>query len=539
MTANQPIYTAGIYLRLSKDDETEGESSSISTQRCILLEFAKAHGITVKEEYIDDGYSGTNYDRPAFKRLISDIENGSINCVITKDLSRLGRNSAKTSDLLDEYFPSRGVRYIAVIEGYDTLSLTGGSAMTAPFMLLMNEMYARDISSKIRSSFRAKMEKGEYIGSFAPYGYKKDIEHENKNHLVVDYRVSFIVQQIFQMAYEGYAPKAIADTLNQKGIATPAVYRCLSSPYLNFDNYGKQNKWTSSSVCKMLKNRVYLGHTQQGKTTKVSFKSRSVRSNCRDDWIEVKNTHEPLITEEVYETVKNRSVARRNRPNQGFVNIFSGIAKCADCGKNMTTVPSRKNGSPHNLACGGYKSGGVQTCSNHFVNYDILYDTILKEITFFLSLADKDYILEELGKGLTDAKSKTEINADLSKAENRLQKVERLIKKAYEDFCFGIISEGLYKKLSVGYESEYKSLEKSISAIKSKLQCDIPQKNSYNDYFALTNKITAEKKLPSLLLKMLIERIEIEQGYYKKDESGKRIKHQRIKIYYRFSYGAE
>lgn len=174
------LYKAALYLRLSKDDENVNESSSISTQRSILREYAKTKGILVIDEYIDDGYSGTNYDRPDFNRMLRDIEKGLINCVITKDLSRLGRNSSKTADLLDEYFPSHHVRYIAVIEGYDTLRLTNGSIMAAPFMLLMNEMYARDISNKIRSSFQIKMEKGEYIGSFAPYGYKKDTEHGKK-----------------------------------------------------------------------------------------------------------------------------------------------------------------------------------------------------------------------------------------------------------------------------------------------------------------------------------------------------------------------
>lgn len=536
MKTQQLIYKAGLYLRLSKDDENDGESSSISTQRNILHEFAKAHDIIVNNEYVDDGYSGTNYDRPGFRRMINDIEDGVINCVMTKDLSRLGRNSAKTSDLLDEYFPSKGVRYIAVIEGYDTLNLTNGTIMTAPFMLLMNEMYARDISNKIRSSFRAKMENGDYIGSFAPYGYKKDTEHGNKNHLVVDYQVSHIVQNIFQMAYEGNSPKTIADALNKKGIATPAVYRCLSRPYLDIDNYSKRKEWTSSAICKMLRNRVYLGHTQQGKTTKVSFKSKNTRANHREEWIEIENTHEPLISDEIYNVVRSRSVARRNQPNKGFKNIFSGIAKCADCGRNMTTAPSRKKGSLYNLACGGYKCYGAKECSNHFIDYELLYNTVLQEIRYWLSLSDEDrkIIVSELENGEIETKHSKGVLEVLNKLEQRMQEVTLLMKKTYEDFSFGRMAEATYRNLSAGYEAEFKSLEESISEIKKQLQPDMGQIDSYNNFFALLDDITEVETLSEELLKKLIECIEIEQGYYQKDSKGKKIKCQRIKIHYRF-----
>lgn len=536
MKTQQLIYKAGLYLRLSKDDENSGESSSISTQRNILREYAKAHNIIVKDEYIDDGYSGTNYDRPDFERMIRDIENGSINCVITKDLSRLGRNSAKTSDLLDEYFPSKGVRYIAVIEGYDTLNLSNGTIMTAPFMLLMNEMYARDISNKIRSSFRVKMEKGEYIGSFPPYGYMKDVEHGNKNHLVIDYQVAHIVQDMFRMAADGCSPKEIANKFNSDGIATPAVYRCLSRPYLDIDNYSKRKEWTSGMICKMLKNRVYLGHTEQGKTTKVSFKSKEVRNNNKDEWIEVKNTHEALISEEVYDIVRNRSVARRNQPTKGFVNIFSGIAKCADCGRNMTTTSTRKKGSIYNLTCGGYKCYGADECSNHFIDYEALYNTVLQEIKLWLSLSteDKNAIIKDLERNENDLSANKGITQALNKYEGRMQEISLLMKKSYEDFSFGRITESIYKNISSEYEAEYKSLEKTVAETKKQIQPNNEKTDAYNDFFKLLNEITEVNELTVPLLKKLIDRIDVEQGYYEKDKKGRKIKHQCIKIYYKF-----
>lgn len=535
MSTQQSVFKTGIYLRLSKDDENIGESSSISTQRNILKDFAQKNSLIIVDEYVDDGFSGTNYERPGFHRMILDIESGRINCVITKDLSRLGRNSSKTSELLDEYFPKHGIRYLSVAENYDSLNLPGGMSMTTPFMLLMNEMYARDISNKIRSSFKAKMEKGEYIGNFAPYGYKKDTEHNNKNHLVIDYQVSHIIQEIFQMAADGNAPKTIAEHLNYKGIATPAVYRCLSRPYLDINNYSRRKEWTSGMICKILKNRVYLGHTLQGKTTKVSYKSKDTRNNKIEDWIVVKNTHEPIITEEMYDIVRNRSVARRCQPTKGFKNIFSGIAKCSDCGRNMTTAPTRKKGVTYNLTCGGYKTYGAKECSNHFIEYDLLYDTVLKEIKLWLSLSETDR------KSIIDSLESEELNnrdnailETHNKLEKRRQEVVILIKKAYEDFSFGRMPEETYSALSMEYESEIKSLERNLKEIKKNLKTDTNKKELYNYFFELLDELSEVETLTVPLLQKLIDYIEIEQGFYEKDDNGKKIKHQKINIYYKF-----
>lgn len=538
------VFKAALYLRLSKDDENIGESSSISTQRNILREYVKAHGIVIADEYVDDGYSGTNYDRPGFRQMIQDIESGFINCVITKDLSRLGRNSAKTADLLDEYFPAHRIRYISVIEGYDTLQLTNGSIMTAPFMLLMNEMYARDISNKIRSSFQSKMEKGDYIGSFAPYGYQKDTENGNKNRLVIDNQVAHIVQEIFQMAADGFSPNEIAQHLNAEHIATPAVYRCSTRPYLDIANYSVRKEWTSSILCKMLRNRVYLGHTVQGKTTKVSFKSRDTQAKRKEDWIEVQHTHEPLVSEEMYNAVRSRCVSRRNPPTRGFSNIFAGVAKCADCKRNMTTAPSRKKGCTCNLSCGGYKTYGAKECSNHFMDYDLLYSIVLQELQYWLSLSDKtrDSIVKDLEQEQNSRKNEQLIGGFmqlLHRSERRIQEVSTLMKKAYEDYSFGRIMEKTYKTLSMEYDAEYQSLERTIAEMKKRLQPNAAESDLYRKFFSRLDEVTKIAALTPQLIKKMIDRIEVEQGVYTKDENGKRVKRQRIKIYYRFSEYAD
>lgn len=530
------IYRTALYLRLSKDDEGTGESASITTQRGILQDYAKANGLQVVDEYVDDGFSGTNYERPAFKRMVEDIEAGRVNCVITKDLSRLGRNSARTSDLLDEYFPAHGVRYISIIDGYDSLHLTSGVVMTAPLMMAMHEMYARDISCKIRTSFKNKMENGEYIGSFAPYGYQKD--PDNKNHLVVDYQVAHIVREIFEMAADGNAPSAIARYLNSRNIATPAMYRCLTRPYLNMDDYSKRKEWTSAIVCELLRNTVYLGHTSQGKTSKVSFKSKVLQTRKPDEWIVVKNTHEPIISEDLFQAVRNRVIARRQPPTKGFENIFSGIARCADCGRTMTTAPSRKKGATYNLCCGGYKTYGSGECSNHFIDYDLLYDTVLQELKRWLSLPDEDRetIVNELQQEEAQRQQQSNAGAaqSLARMEQRLQELSILLKKLYEDCAFNRISATMYEKLSADYESELSSLEQSIKQLQQSLKPDTSGSDSYREFFALLDEMEELTTLTKPILRKFIDRIKVEQGEYIKGENGKRIKKQKVQIFYRF-----
>lgn len=384
---NAPLF-AGLYMRLSKDDEGSGESASISTQRDILRAYAGQNGITVREEYVDDGYSGTTCERPAFRRMLAAIKAGEINCVLTKDLSRLGRNSAKTTELVEEFFPRHRVRYISVTDGFDSLSNTYGMAIATPFMLLLNECYARDISQKIRASFRAKMEKGDFISAFAPYGYRKD--PDNKHRLLVDEEAAAVVRSVFRMAAEGRRPSDIARSLNEGQVPTPAEYRRLHDPKRRAGDGGERREWTSPMLCKLLRNAVYLGRTEQGKTSKLSFKSKETLINPREDWIVVEDTHEPLVSRELFEQVRNRVVARRCSPDRGFHNLFSGIAVCADCGRSMTTTLSRKAGGTYHLCCGGYKAHRAAACTNHFIEYNLLCHIVQEELRALLRLPEAE-----------------------------------------------------------------------------------------------------------------------------------------------------
>ena len=376
-------YRAALYMRLSKDDEGPVESASISAQRKMLSAYANERGFTVVDEYIDDGWSGTSFDRPGFKRMIDDIEAKKINMVITKDFSRLGRDYITSGQFTEMYFPERNVRYIAINDGYDSANPYYD---IAPFKHVVNEMYARDTSRKIRSAFQTKMQEGSFIGNFAPYGYMKD--PDNKNHLIVDPGCANVVCEIFQMAENGQRPSEIAYYLNKSGIASPAVYRCSSRPHLNVDFYSTRKEWTSSTVCKILRNIVYLGHMAQGKTLKPSFKSKAASRLPAGEWYIVENTHEPLVSADTFDSVRKRSISRRRQPKTAFQNIFSGIAKCADCGANMSG--SRKKEAAYNLACGRYKLYGSKECSNHFIDYDLIYNFVLSEAREMLALSENE-----------------------------------------------------------------------------------------------------------------------------------------------------
>lgn len=534
MKSGTTRYTAGLYLRLSKDDDSLKESASIATQRKMLYSFAKEHGYNVYGEYVDDGYSGTNFDRPAFQRMIRDVEDGKINMVITKDLSRLGRDYITAGQYTELFFPSKNVRYIAINDGYDSASPYND---IAPFKHVINEMYARDTSKKIRSAILTKMQAGSFIGNFAPYGYLKD--PEDKNHLIADENTAPIVQHIFKMAQCGCRPIDIARDLNAKNTPTPAMYRCQTHPYLDVTNYSKRLEWTSATICKMLRNVVYLGHMAQGKSGKISFKSKAVIGKPPEDWIVIENTHEPLVSQETYNLVRQRTQSRTYRSTGDFQNMFSGIAKCMDCGRNMSATGSMNQGTPYRLACGGYKLYGKKECTNHFVDYQTLYDIVLQQLRKHICLDEGERL--ELVEQLTDEKSAPkEVQTDkkvIAALERRKKELDEIIRHLYEDNLSAKISDERFEKMLANYEQEQQQADEKINELRACLlnkdeQEELTQK-IYKYFSQRLYECENMSQLPPQLLYHLIDHIEIGQGYYEKTAAG-RIKHQEIKIHYRF-----
>lgn len=294
--SGHPPVRGALYLRLSKDDDAAGESSSISNQRKLLLRYAAEHAFPIVSEYSDDGFSGTTFERPGFQAMIRDVEDGKLNLILTKDLSRLGRDYIKTGQYTELFFPSHGVRFIAVGDGYDS---AGANSDLIPFMNVVNEMYARDISRKIRASLQVRMEEGSYIGNFAPYGYQKS--EEDRRRLTPDPVSAAIVRRIFEEAADGALPSFIAASLNREQIPPPALYRCAKRPDLKPEHYTRHGKWTANTIVKLLHNPVYLGHMVQGKTRKISFKSRLTIPTAPADRPFVPDTHPPLISRDIFD----------------------------------------------------------------------------------------------------------------------------------------------------------------------------------------------------------------------------------------------
>ena len=519
---------AALYMRLSKDDDGVKESSSISTQRKMLRSYAVEHGFDIYREYVDDGYSGTNFERPAWKQLLQDIEDKQVNLVITKDLSRLGRDYIMTGQLTEIYFPSRGIRYIAVNDGYDSDSPWKD---IAPFKNIINEMYARDTSKKIRSAFQTKISEGAFIGNFAPYGYEKD--PENKNHLLIDPVAAAIVKEIFRMAEEGETPSRISQALNQKNVLTPALYRCAGRPYLNPDAFSSRKEWTSGTVCKLLSNPVYIGHIVQGKTIKVSFKSSATLRKPRKDWVVVEHMHEPIISQEVFDRVRKRSVSRKKAAESGFTNVFSGIARCGDCGRNMSSTGTGEKRSSPKLVCGRYKLYGKRECTNHFMEYQLLYHVILEEMRGLLSFteAEKAEIEAEL-RELRIPKEVSNEKKAVKRLKDRERELECMIGKLYEDRVKERIGEDRFYNMLDSFEMEEKDIRDSLALIQKNSPIIQDGESAVSSQLTkLLDEISREDGLFADLLGTFIDKIEIFQGSGKTGRTGNKC--QEVRIFYR------
>jgi DNA invertase Pin-like site-specific DNA recombinase len=516
-------YHAALYMRLSKDDDRVLESASISTQRKMLQTYAREQGFEVYGEYVDDGYSGTNFNRPAWERLLKDIEAKHVNLVITKDLSRLGRDYIMTGQFTELYFPSKKVRFVAINDGYDSDSPLND---IAPFKNMVNEMYARDTSKKIRSAFQTKIKEGAFIGNFAPYGYEKD--PKDKNHLVIDPVTAPIVHEIFDRAEHGEAPFTIAKRLNERNVETPYQYRCMTHPYLIKEESKKVPKWTSGTICKMLSNEVYLGHVVQGKTVKLSFKSDITLSQPRKEWVVVKDKHEPIVTQEVFDRVRNRSVPRKKTKNIEFHNIFSGLAVCGDCKRNMSIAGKTGDPKAFHLVCSGYKQYGNKVCSSHKISYELLYQIVSEEIKNQLDQTEQwqKELLETSKKASSTSRKKEPVHA-LDVLKKRDKEIFRIIGQLYEDKVNQRISEERFYDMLSSLEREQKGIDHKLKKAQQEVllhnnQSQVEKNDEELDQ--LIKEILGEIDMTPELVLTLIEKIEI--GSKNQEES------QSVKIYF-------
>jgi DNA invertase Pin-like site-specific DNA recombinase len=525
------VSRAALYCRLSKDDDVHGDSESIKTQKAMLTQYAEEHGISVYDIYVDDGYSGLDFERPDFQRMIEDIENGKIGTVITKDLSRLGRDHLKVGFYTEIYFPTKHVRYIAINDGVDS---NGDGNDIAALKNVINEFYSRDISRKIRSSIKARSKQGLYRATFNPLGYKK--EAGNCNHLVIDEETAHIVRKIFELAAQGWGRIRIVKYLERENIPCPAWYlhsRGEKDYSKKFSDPAEKCHWYPTVISGIIKNPMYIGTTVNCKTEKIFKVGLQVKTPA-EKRIVVENTHEPIVSREMFDTANEKMKARTRTDANGEVTIFAGLLKCADCGKQMSKRYYPKSKKYVIFICGTYAYRGKDKCgSEHKIFYDDLYSAVLKDIRMIagMTLRDRDAVVSALLKkrGLSTRRKKDDGAARIATAEKRLAEVERAFDKLYEDRLTDKISESNFSRLSVKYQDEQSELETQIEAMRLIVGESAKQTTEIEQFAELISSFVNLEELTAEILHELIDRIEVHE---RTDDNG--TYRQQIDIYYRF-----
>lgn len=505
----------GAYERLSREDDRKEESSSIESQKMIIESFAKFNKLQIVKHYSDDGFTGSNFNRPGFEELKRDIEKGQINCVIVKDLSRLGRELYLTGQYIEEYFLSKNIRFIAINDGYD--SQIGDSMLG--IRLSVNDMYLRDTSKKIRSSLDEKRRRGEYIGSFPTYGYMKN--PDNPKQLIPDPNVSHIVKQIFKWASIGQGTTTIAHKLTEMNIPIPAIYKKINSRHMKPELNEGNGIWRPQTIKIILQNEIYLGHMVQGRWKKPSYNIKGcVEVKDRDKWFIVKNTHEPLVDEITFEAVQKHLNAntryRANTVNERH--LLQGLLYCKECGNKMGIQRNKKaTGDVRNIQCYTYsKYGKYGKCVSHHANYEDLE----KDILHFLKQIGEEFLKEYSTEAML-AKYEIIVNKDLERLnkekreyEKKLSQDTRISKQVYLDRNSGLISDNQYNLLTKDLDESIVHLNKKIQKIDDEIT-KIKIGNEYKNLKQIDHLIKEFFKcqVPSNeLLSQIIDKIVIDRN---------------------------
>lgn len=523
---------AAIYCRLSQDDGSLGESGSIQTQKAILTQYCQEHHMEIVDCYCDDGWSGTNFDRPAFQRMIGDIEAGRVNTVIVKDLSRFGREYAQMGLYIEHYFEEKGVRFLSLAENID--SSQGLNNLVLPFTNVINSLYARQASEKTKAAHRARAKNGMFLGSRAPYGYQKD--PSDRHHLIVDPEAAEVVKEIFRMFADGIGYVRMTKILRERNILNPQAYFNQNNPdyYKHSDYWRKPFDWHATSVRAILNNPVYLGKLTFGKTkTKGFFDKRRVPAE-ESDWIVVEHTHEPLVSQELWDTVHQMMKARRRENGSGHVQPFAGLVKCAGCGSSLNASYDKKKGKYTGFSCWVYKNYGKQRCTSHAIGWQTLNRLVLEDIrrnAHVAKLASSRYMEMLLSAKLEKEKDETaRARRELKKTEKRVEELDKILAKLYEDQALGKISEARYQAMAPGYEKEQESLKEKRDQLIAQLAHTQEVQDNVEQFVPLIQKYTDIQELTPYILNELIEKIVVHEK--KVDEDGS--KSQLVEIHYKF-----
>ena len=467
------LFNVAIYIRLSREDGDKEESDSVGNQRKLLTEYVnKQDDFILYDVYIDDGFTGTNFNRPDFQRMIEDIEDGKVNCVVVKDLSRFGRDYIDTGRYLERIFPELGVRFISVTDHID--SIKQAYDMLLPIKNIFNEQYARDISNKIQATVKSKQKAGEFIGAFTSYGYKKS--PVNKNKLVIDEYAADVVRRVFSMYLQGVGKQSIAKALNAEGILCPSEYKKLNGEnYKNCNRLKTTSYWTYSTIKIMLQNEMYIGNMIQGKKhQRMRSKQRMVD---KENWIRVENTHEPIIDRDTWDKVQKLLTKKhRDIDLETNKNIFAGFIKCGDCGRAMMKNFWRKaDGSKsYSFYCGTYKRSGKDYCSPHTLPFQVLNDIVLGDLKAIVHSVED---LQELVKkqSFTASRIKKSADTELVKLKTELERVKKLKKSIYEDYKDELISKDEYFSYREDYGQKETLYAKQIEALEAKKKDNVTE----------------------------------------------------------------
>ncbi len=531
----QQNFQAAIYCRLSSEDGPDHESMSIGNQRSLLTEYVEKQGWEIVDTYIDDGFSGTNFDRPGFQRMIADIEKGKVNLVITKDLSRLGRNYIMCGQYTEIYFPERHVRYIALNDGVDTLNQTSSMDIT-PFKHILNDMYARDISTKIKSTLHAKAKRGEYLGALDPYGYLRSPEDKHK--LIVNKETAPIVQRMFEMCAAGMGARSIATALNNEGILSPTEYTRFRKHNPETDGeFVRKHFWTRTYVQFMLKNEIYVGSMVQGRQYTPSHRSQKREPIPKEDWIVVPNMHEPIISRELFDEAQKKLKTRKkvcSGPSD-LPHLFSGLFFCEACGSSMRQGYTQKRKYVY-FSCARSNTIGSIACSTHYINYNTLYQIVLEDIKRNANLfsEDRDQATKKLMelKCADEQKRMSKMQRELASAEKRLAELDVKLKRTYEDNISGKLPDHIFSMFIADYDAEKATLKATIANIRKALEKVRDTEADIDRFAELIQKYTSFEELDRFMLNELIDRITIYEtpgmGRYRKG------KEKIITIYYKF-----
>ena len=529
---NNPIGITALYCRLSRDDGADGDSNSISNQKRMLSKYAKEHGFDNTRFYVDDGYTGTNFNRPGFLKMLEDMDAGYVSTLISKDMSRLGRDYLQSGYYTESYFPDRNIRFIAINDGVDSIN---GDNEFIPFRNIMNEMYARDISRKVRSAHRIRGNMGEPLGQ-PPYGYMKS--PENKKKWIIDPPAAAVVRKIFRLFLEGKGIDTIARMMQEDGHLNCTAYwqskgigrggkKVQPNPY----------KWKCSTISGILQRQEYCGDIINFKTTSRSFKNRRRIDNDPEDWVIFKDVHEPIISREDFEIVQKLAgnVKRRPpKPENGDKNIFCDLLYCADCGKKLWYHTNTNNSNIHYFSCSNYVKDYRGTCpTRHYIRVEGIEQVVIRELARLAAYLEED---EEAFVELLAKKSEKDAQMERKLLQNELQSsiarneaVARLFEKLYEDNATGKVTDDWFMQLSHKYELERVALKERINEIQIKLHDMDHHKQGYERFVSIIRKLLDMEVLTFPILRELIDRIEV----YEAEGTGKS-RTQRIAIYYRF-----